>query len=83
MCKGDEVMNNEDTRRLSMSPNELIEWRAAFAKVDGTPKMKEMAVGFRDAMNLKGWQIYELLRGEDAGTVLALMAMTAEKGDEE
>ena len=45
---------------------ELYEWRTKFAEVYGTMEAKTLAAEFAkefDFSNLKGFEIYELLRG--------------------
>ena len=53
---------------MMMSMAALAEWREKFDKTGDTPQMKTVAKAFRnefDLWQLKGHQIYELLRDQE------------------
>ncbi len=59
-----------------MNLQELEVWRGKFEKANDIPKMKPIAIEFNTQLNnqsMKGWEVYELLRGDNFGLVVALL----------
>lgn len=60
----------------NMNLKQLMEWRDRFGEVDGTPQMKVVASQFKAKLrnyDVKGWEVYELLRGDNFGLIVTLL----------